>query len=237
LPAKQKSPSPVSPKTAKLKRESLDRRLRKALSHALRARILALAHGRPWSLRELADELGENRGKVRYHVKVLRRLELIEQAQAGPRRISTEHYYIAVTAPSSDAADSSLSPVPSPVAIPSPTSQEFVLVRRSEIDRLKRSTKRAFADPAGNASGWAYTWLGIGVGALLSLGGLVGVKRQAVATGVVAGDVALAFIGLFLAGYLLWFDRHAGRQSTTETDLVAELDELDRRAPTTVPAD
>jgi DNA-binding transcriptional ArsR family regulator len=196
-----------------------------------------LANGRAWSLRELASELSESRGKVRYHVKVLRELELVERAEAEPRRSSTEHYYIAVAASPSYAADSSLSLRPSPVAIPSPGSQEFVLVRRSEIDRLKRSAKRAFADPAGNASGWAYTWLGIGVGALLSLGGLVGVKHQAVATGVVAGDVALAFIGLFLAGYLLWFDRHADRQSTTETDLVAELDELDRRAPTTVPAD
>jgi hypothetical protein len=237
LSAKKKSPSTASTKVATRQKEPLDQRLYKGRSHDLRARILALVNGRPWSLRELASELGEKLEKVRYHVRVLRELDLITQTEAEPWGSSIAHYYVAVVDPSSYGADPSLSLSPPPVAIPSPRSEELVLVRRSEIHRLKRSAKRAFADRTVNASGWAYTWLGIGIEAMLSLGALTGVKHQTVAAGVVSGNIALTFIGLFLAGYLLWFDHHVSKRSTAGADFLAELDELDRRAPTTVPAD
>jgi hypothetical protein len=134
-----------------------------------------------------------------------------------------------------DTGGLSISPA-TPVALPSPKSQEMVLVRRSEIHGLKRSAKRAFADPAASASGWAYTWLGIGIAALLSLGALVGVKDQTVSTVVIAGNVIFIIVGFFLAGFLFYFDHKSDKaQETAESDFMAELDELDERAPTTIP--
>lgn len=145
---------------------------------------------------------------------------------------------LVATDPPSYKADPNISLNPPPVAVPSQKSQEYVLVRRSEIHGLKRSAKRAFADPAGNASGWAYTWLGIGIAALLSLGALLGVQHQEVATSVIAGNIIFVIVGFFLACYLWWFDRQANKErDSAETDFMSELDELDQRAPTTVPAD
>lgn len=127
---------------------------------------------------------------------------------------------------------------PAPIAIPTQKSQEMVLVRRSEIYGLKRSAKRAFSEPATNASGWAYTWLGVGIAALLSLGALLGIKDQSVAPSVIAGNAVFIIVGFFLAVYCWWFDHQAHKnQASAEADFMAELDELDNRAPTTVSAD
>lgn len=133
------------------------------------------------------------------------------------------------------ADDGALSQVSTPIALPSPKSQEMVLVRRSEIHGLKRTAKRAFAEPAENASGWAFTWLGIGIAALLSLGALLGVKDQEVATSVIAGNAVFIIVGFFLAAYLWWFGRKNRKdQRSAEADFMQELDELDQRAPTTI---
>jgi len=74
----------------------VDQRLMKALSHPLRVRCLTLINNRPWSPRELSDELGEGLSQVSYHIKVLRDFELIQLCGEEPRRGAVEHYYRAV---------------------------------------------------------------------------------------------------------------------------------------------
>lgn len=71
----------------------LKERLIKAMSHNLRVRILAYMNDRPWSPRELADELDEGLSQISYHVKVLKDFELIELVKTEPRRGAVAHYY------------------------------------------------------------------------------------------------------------------------------------------------
>lgn len=75
---------------------SLNQKLIKGLDHALRTRILAYMNERPWSPRELEQELGEGLSQVSYHVKVLFDLELIELTGTEPRRGAVEHFYRAI---------------------------------------------------------------------------------------------------------------------------------------------
>lgn len=71
----------------------LKERLIKAMSHNLRVRILAYMNDRPWSPRELADELDEGLSQISYHVKVLNDFALIELVKTEPRRGAVAHYY------------------------------------------------------------------------------------------------------------------------------------------------
>jgi hypothetical protein len=123
-----------------------------------------------------------------------------------------------------------------PVALPTPKSQEMILVRRSEIRGIRRRVDQALTNPVESASAWAFTWLGTGIAAGLSLGALVGVSGNHVKVGVIAGHCTLIVCGFFLAAFCGWIDRK-NRQSRLgqKHDLCAELDELDERAPTTVP--
>lgn len=94
MPAKKRA---VDRKPKEEKQEqSLSQRLIKGLSHPLRVRILAYMNERPWSPRELEQELGEGLSQVSYHVKVLFDFELIELTGTEPRRGAVEHYYRAV---------------------------------------------------------------------------------------------------------------------------------------------
>jgi len=74
----------------------LSERLVKAMSNKLRVRLLAYLNDRPWSPRELADELDEGLSQVSYHIKVLRDFALIELIKTEPRRGAVAHYYSAV---------------------------------------------------------------------------------------------------------------------------------------------
>lgn len=71
----------------------LKERLIKAMGHSLRVRILAYMNDRPWSPRELADELDEGLSQISYHVKVLHDFELIQLVRTEPRRGAVAHYY------------------------------------------------------------------------------------------------------------------------------------------------
>ena len=66
----------------------VDRRLAKALSHPLRAHVLAILNERVASPNQLSHELEEPLGNVSYHVKTLARdgLRRARQHRAAPRR-------------------------------------------------------------------------------------------------------------------------------------------------------
>ena len=70
-----------------------DQKLIKALSHPVRASALTILNQRVASPKEISDELGEEVGKVSYHVKELRNLGCVELVDTAQRRGATEHYY------------------------------------------------------------------------------------------------------------------------------------------------
>lgn len=72
---------------------SIDQRLAKALSHATRARILAVIGEGSTSPKQLAERLGEDVRGVAYHVRVLHRLGCIELVETKQRRGAVEHFY------------------------------------------------------------------------------------------------------------------------------------------------
>jgi hypothetical protein len=128
-----------------------------------------------------------------------------------------------------------LNPEVTPVALPTPKSQEMVLVRRSEIESLKRGVRRAFENPVENASTWAGIWLGVAVTALFSLVALVSVKDNKVNDYVISGHVAAIVSGIFLAGFLAYIHRKTRTNSKSgHEDVIKDLDELLERAPTQV---
>ncbi|MGH2822844.1 MAG: helix-turn-helix domain-containing protein [Thermoleophilaceae bacterium] len=77
----------------------VDRRLAKALSHPLRAHVLAILNERVASPNQIANELEEPLGNVSYHVKTLAELGCIELVRTEPRRGAIEHFYRAVVRP------------------------------------------------------------------------------------------------------------------------------------------
>jgi DNA-binding transcriptional ArsR family regulator len=77
----------------------VDHRLAKALSHPLRARILAILNERVASPNEVAGMLEERLANVSYHARVLVDLECIELVRTAQRRGAVEHYYRAVKRP------------------------------------------------------------------------------------------------------------------------------------------
>jgi hypothetical protein len=79
--------------------------LNQALCHPLRHRILAIMDERPASPTEIAEELGETREKIAYHVRVLAGLEsddaipLIELVRINTARGGREHFYRSIVRP------------------------------------------------------------------------------------------------------------------------------------------
>jgi DNA-binding transcriptional ArsR family regulator len=72
---------------------SVDQRLAKALSNAVRARALDLIAEGPRSPKAIAIELGLDVRSVAYHVRVLKKLGCIELVETQPRRGAVEHIY------------------------------------------------------------------------------------------------------------------------------------------------
>lgn len=84
---------------AKTATSLVDPRLAKALSHPMRAHVLALLNERVASPTELAGLIGAPLPNVKYHVRVLDDLGCIELVRTAPRRGATEHYYRALERP------------------------------------------------------------------------------------------------------------------------------------------
>ena len=77
----------------------VDERLAKALSHPMRARILAILNERVASPNEIAEMIDERLPNVSYHVRALLELECITLVSTAQRRGAIEHYYRAVKRP------------------------------------------------------------------------------------------------------------------------------------------
>lgn len=77
----------------------VDQRIAKALSHPVRANILAILNERVASPNEISEELKEPLGNVSYHVRALLNLNCIELVRTAPRRGAIEHYYRAIERP------------------------------------------------------------------------------------------------------------------------------------------
>jgi DNA-binding transcriptional ArsR family regulator len=90
-------PKRVKGSTGQEREDGFDTQLIKALSHPLRARVLAILNERVASPKELAVELEMPLGNVSYHVKTLREFGFIELVDEVPRRGATEHYYRGIT--------------------------------------------------------------------------------------------------------------------------------------------
>jgi len=72
---------------------SIDQRLAKALTHALRSQALELIKAGPTSPKTIAARLGVDVRTIAYHVRVLRELECIELVETQQRRGAVEHIY------------------------------------------------------------------------------------------------------------------------------------------------
>jgi len=72
---------------------SIDQRLAKALSHATRARALAVIAEGKTSPKQVAERIGEDLRSVAYHVRVLHKLGCVEMVDTRQRRGATEHFY------------------------------------------------------------------------------------------------------------------------------------------------
>jgi predicted ArsR family transcriptional regulator len=73
---------------------SIDQELAKALSHAMRAQVLAaMVDEGKTSPKRVAKRLDEDIRGVAYHVRVLQRLGCVELVETKQRRGATEHFY------------------------------------------------------------------------------------------------------------------------------------------------
>jgi DNA-binding transcriptional ArsR family regulator len=70
-----------------------DKRLKKALSHPLRARALPIFAEGPISPNQVAKRLDVDVTSLAYHVRVLRKLGCIELVETKQRRGALEHFY------------------------------------------------------------------------------------------------------------------------------------------------
>src|SRR3954468_15724186 len=77
----------------------VDPRLAKALSHPMRARILAILNERTASPNEISEMIDERLPNVSYHVRALLDLGCIELVDTAQRRGAIEHYYQALVRP------------------------------------------------------------------------------------------------------------------------------------------
>jgi DNA-binding transcriptional ArsR family regulator len=76
-----------------------ERRLKEALAHPLRARALALFGTDTVSPNQVAKQLDVDVRNLAYHIRVLRRLGLIELVETKQRRGALEHFYRATDPP------------------------------------------------------------------------------------------------------------------------------------------
>jgi DNA-binding transcriptional ArsR family regulator len=83
----------------------VDSRLGKALSHPLRAQVLAILNEQVASPNEIAELLNERLPNVSYHVRTLLDLKCIELVSTAQRRGAIEHYYRAIERPFSRKQD------------------------------------------------------------------------------------------------------------------------------------
>jgi DNA-binding transcriptional ArsR family regulator len=85
----------MAPATTKRRKKDdlLDQTLVKAISHPIRHRVLVMLNDRVRSPNDLASELGENLGRVSYHVRRLAEIGAIELVRTEPRRGAVEHFY------------------------------------------------------------------------------------------------------------------------------------------------
>lgn len=74
-------------------RKVMDQRLIKALSHPLRAHVLATLNERIASPTEIAEEIELDVAFLSYHVRVLKDLGCIELVDTGRKRGAVEHFY------------------------------------------------------------------------------------------------------------------------------------------------
>lgn len=79
-----------------------DQRLRKALAHPLRAKVLPLFAEGTVSPVQAAKQLDVDVSHLAYHVRVLRKLGLIELVETKQRRGALEHFYRATDADSGE---------------------------------------------------------------------------------------------------------------------------------------
>jgi DNA-binding transcriptional ArsR family regulator len=77
-------------------KETVDRRLMKALTHSVRVQCLSLMVDGEWSPNQLHKELGVGLSQISYHIKQLKDYKLIEMTKTEPRRGAVEHFYRAV---------------------------------------------------------------------------------------------------------------------------------------------
>jgi len=95
--ASKKPPKKTQAPKEGLRREIVDQRLVKALSHPVRANALAILNERVASPNEIAKELGHPVGHVSYHVNILSKCDCIELVDTAQRRGAVEHYYRATS--------------------------------------------------------------------------------------------------------------------------------------------
>jgi hypothetical protein len=108
---------------------------------------------------------------------------------------------------------------------------EAVPVRRAEIERFAERV-RELKNPIEAASAWAFTWLGLGIAAALSLLAMLGVQGQHVKQPVIWAHAAAIFIGFFLAAFCGWLDhRLRGDGSDNNESVACEIEKLNERAP------
>lgn len=74
-------------------KQTMDRRLTKAIAHPLRLQILALANQRTISPSEYSEEMGASLSTVSYHFRKLADLGFLELVEEIPKRGSREHRY------------------------------------------------------------------------------------------------------------------------------------------------
>lgn len=81
---------------------SSDERLSKALSHPLRARALPIFGEGAVSPNQVAKRLNVDVSHLAYHIRVLRKLGLIELVRTKQRRGALEHFYRAIDSPTGE---------------------------------------------------------------------------------------------------------------------------------------
>lgn len=74
-------------------KQTMDRRLTKAIGHPLRLQILALANQRTISPSEYSEEMGASLSTVSYHFRKLADLGFLELVEEIPKRGAREHRY------------------------------------------------------------------------------------------------------------------------------------------------
>lgn len=77
------------------KSKDREKRIDQALAHDLRCRILRFTAGRsdPASPKMMSEELDHPLSNISYHVRELRRAELLSETGRKPVRGSIEHFY------------------------------------------------------------------------------------------------------------------------------------------------